>query len=65
MKTRLSDFRFRFKGYGHYEVTYTSPVTNKSWKNTTADMQLIDYTKNEDSPKLKDLNELKRLCKSI
>lgn len=30
-KTTISDFRFEFAGYGHYKVTYTSPVTGKSW----------------------------------
>ena len=33
MKTKisLSDFSFSFSGYGHYRVTYTSPVTHKKW----------------------------------
>ena len=65
MKTsiKLSDFSFQFTGHGHYKVTYTSPVTGKSWSHTTSDMQLIDATKNSDSPKIKDLQELKRVCK--
>ena len=66
MKTtiKISDFRFLPSGYGHYKVTYTSPVTGKSWTKTTSDMPLIDATKNADGdPKIKDLNELKRLCK--
>lgn len=63
MKTQLSDFRFTFAGYGHYEVTYTSPVTSKTFTHLTSNMPLIDATKNADYPKQSDLNELKRLCK--
>ena len=66
MKTtiELSDFNFKFVGYGHYEVTYTSPVTDKSWSRITTNMLLIDATKNADNPKIKDLNNLKSICKS-
>lgn len=60
---QLSDFRFQFAGYGHYAVTYTSPVTGKSWRVTTNNMPLVDATKNADEPKKIDLNELKNLCK--
>jgi hypothetical protein len=60
----ITDFNFEFTGYGHYKVTYTSPVTGKQWKTTTTDMQLIDDTKNSDMPKVKDLNQLKAICKS-
>ena len=63
-KIRLSDFSFRFTGYGHYKVTYTSPVTGKEWSKTTDYMPLIDATKNEDDPMKKDLETLKRMCKS-
>jgi hypothetical protein len=65
MKTviKLSDFDFKFSGYGHYDVTYTSPVTGKKWTTRTDKMPLIDSTKNADSPKIKDLNTLKNLCK--
>jgi len=57
MKTRieLSDFRFMPSGHGHYSVTYTSPLTLKSWVGETCDMPLIDKTKGEDEPKKKDL----------
>ena len=54
----LSDFNFQFTAHGHYKVTY------KKWSKTTTDMQLIDATKNSDAPKIKDLNELKRMCKN-
>jgi hypothetical protein len=64
MKTRITDFDFKFKGYGHYEVTYTSPITGKQWKKTTDNMPLIDKTKGEENPKIKDLIELKRLIKA-
>ena len=63
MKTQLSNFAFKPSGYGYYEVTYTSPITGKKWVVKTSNMPLIDDTKNSDSPKLKNLNELKRLCK--
>lgn len=63
MKTQLSNFTFKPSGYGYYEVTYTSSITGKKWVVKTSNMPLIDDTKNSDSPKLKNLNELKRLCK--
>ena len=63
-KTELSDFLFEFRGKGHYKVTYTSPTTYKSWSCITNDMELIDRTKNEDSPKRKYLNDLKFICKN-
>ena len=66
MKTtiKLSDFSFQFTGYGHYKVTFTSPKTGKKWQRTTNNMPLIDATKNEDNPKIKDLNILKYFCKA-
>lgn len=66
MKNRISIFDFSFMpaGFGHYKVTCTSPVTFKKWTCVTPDMMLIDTTKNADSPKVKDLNELKRICKN-
>jgi hypothetical protein len=65
MKTQLSDFRFQFAGYGHYKVTYISPTTGKEWARTTSDMTLIDATKNADeTPRRKDLDTLKRICKT-
>jgi len=65
MKTqiKLSDFDFNFKGYGMYEVTYTSPLTGKQWSARITDMTLIDATKNAESPKIKDLEVLKKICK--
>jgi len=67
MKTKqisISDFSFQFSGYGHYKVTYQSPTTGKKWTKTTDNMPLIDCTKNADEPLIKDLNILKRMCKS-
>lgn len=61
---KLSDFSFQFSGYGHYKVTYTSPVTGKSWTATTNNMPLIDATKNADDVKKVSLEELKRVCKN-
>jgi len=63
-KISISDFHFKFAGYGHYTVTYTSPVTGKQWKRTITDMTIIDATKNEDEPKIKDLNHLKKIVKN-
>lgn len=60
---KLSDFGFQFSGYGHYKVTYNSPITGKSWTVTTTDMQLIDATKNAETVKKSDLIVLKRICK--
>ena len=62
-KITIHDFRFKFSGYGHYEVTYTSPVTGKQWIYTTNNMQLIDITKNAEEPKRCDLEHLKRTIK--
>lgn len=65
MKTqiKLSDFSFMPSGYGHYKVTYRSPVTFKEWTRTISNMPLIDATKNAEEPKRKDLEELKRTVK--
>ena len=63
-KISISDFEFEFSGYGHYRVTYCSPVTGKLFSNVTNNMVLIDQTKNSNSPKVKDLNFLKSFCKN-
>ena len=60
---KLSDFDFKKTGYGHYQVTYTSPKTGKTYTATTSNMPIIDLTKNADNPKIKDLNSLKEMCK--
>lgn len=59
-----SDFQFTFTGYGHYKVTYTSPITGKKWAKTITDMSYIDLTKNAEEPKKVDLIRLKRLVKN-
>ena len=64
IKISISDFSFRFVGYGTYSVTYQSPVTKKCWSTRTHNMPLIDATKNSDSPKISDLNQLKTVCKN-
>lgn len=64
MKTQLSDFDFAPAGYGHYKVTYTSPTTGRKWSKTTDRARLIDATRNADTPRRKDLEQLKKLCKS-
>lgn len=57
------DFDFSKVGHGIYEVTFTSPKTSKGWTARITDMELIDNTKNEESPLIKHLNELKRSVK--
>ena len=66
MKTKISisDFCFSPSGFGHYKVTYTSPVTGKVWSKITNNMPMIDATKNADNPKRKDLEALKFLVKN-
>ena len=66
MKNTISihDFNFLQIGYGQWIVYYTSPNTHKIWKAYTTDSILIDATKNTDWPKIKDLNHLKKICKS-
>ncbi|MFC2407562.1 MAG: hypothetical protein ACFNM8_01355 [Prevotella histicola] len=63
-KIEKSDFTFLFAGYGHYKVTYQSPKTGKKWTKTLDDMPLIDVTKNEEYPKRKDLEILRRRVKA-
>ncbi|MGL6121418.1 MAG: hypothetical protein ACRC0V_13055 [Fusobacteriaceae bacterium] len=66
MKNSISiyDFKFQKSGYGHYKVTYISPITRKEWTITTDNMPLVDATKGENEPKKKDLIYLKKLCKN-
>lgn len=58
----LSDFTFWFSGPGQYKVTYTSPETEQTWTTITANMPLIDLTKDVEKPATCDLELLKRLC---
>ena len=59
-----SDFTFEFQSHGHYKVTFTSPYTGKKWSKVITDMELIDLTKGEDTPKKINLNQLKNQIKS-
>ena len=61
-KIAKSDFQFMPSGFGHYEVTYTSPNTGKQWKATMTSGMLEDilYT---DTPKVKILDYAKWYCK--
>ena len=63
IKPKLSDFTFLQSGHGHYKVTYTSPVTGKSWSRVISNMTLIDKTKNSDNPRVYELEDLKRTVK--
>lgn len=60
---QLTNFSKSLQSYGHFNVTYTSPKTGKSWTTLTTDAQLIDSTFNSDNPTQADLNRLKKLCK--
>lgn len=60
----ISDFSFEFLGKGAYNATYTSPMPHKQWTTRTTNMPLIDETKNSESPKIKNLNYLKSVCKN-
>ena len=63
-KTELSDFQFEPKSHGCYKVTYTSPVTHKTWSAIIDDMTIIDATKNAFEPKRRDLDILKSIVKN-
>lgn len=41
-KISITDFEFKVTGYGHYNVTYTSPVTGKQWT-TGIDDDVLGY----------------------
>lgn len=60
----ISDFSFMFSGYGHYKVTYTSPITGKEWTATTNNMYIIDMCKGNWDAKKVHLNTLRRICKN-
>lgn len=64
-KINKYDFQFVFSGYGHYKVTYTSPITGKSWTRTINDMMIVDAVKNTECPKVKDMERLKKIVKDI
>lgn len=66
MKTKIDiyDFSFMPSGYGHYRVTYTSPITRKKWTTVTHNIGLIDQTKNSESPKRVNLERLKYVVKN-
>ena len=51
------------KWNGKY-VGYSVFMTGRQWTAITSDMPLIDDTKNCDEPKVRDLNYLKKVCKS-
>lgn len=65
IKVKITDFVFEFAGHGHYGVTYCYPISGKRITATIDDMTIIDSTKNEDYPKSKDLQQLKRTVKRL
>ena len=60
----ISDFTFQPRGYGHYFVSYTTPITRKVHSTITNNMPLIDATKNSENPTQKNLLRLKSVCKN-
>lgn len=63
-KINITDFSFKFLSAGHYKVEYQSPATGRRWSALVRDMPIIDATKNSYSPKQKDLETLKYICKN-
>ena len=61
---KITDFSFTFAGYGHYNVSYTSPKTGKKWSKIINHMPLIDATKNADNPTQTAMKELKQRVKA-
>lgn len=58
------DFIFKFASHGHYNVTYISPNTGRSWTRLIDDMTLVDAVRFTELPKQKDLQTLKRKIKN-
>lgn len=60
----ISDFTFSPREYGHYFISYTTPITRKVYSTVTNNMLLIDETKNNENPTQKNLLRLKSVCKN-
>jgi hypothetical protein len=60
----ISDFYFQDAGDGAYLVIYVSPTTKRGWSTLVKDMTLIDATKNAITPKIKDLEKLRKIVKN-
>ncbi len=59
----LRRFDFKFVGYGHYRVRYTTPTRGDYWIAIIDNMELIDNTKNAEDVKAKDLDRLRDVVK--
>jgi hypothetical protein len=59
---KLADFIFQQK-VGGWWVTYQQPSGKKAYRQFITDTKIIAATKGTDFPKVKDLNELRRLVK--
>jgi hypothetical protein len=60
----ISDFYFQDAGDGAYLVIYVSPTTRNGWSTLVKDMTLIEATKDAATPKVKDLEKLRRIVKN-
>lgn len=63
MRIENNQFRFKFTGHGHYLVEYVTTNGRLRYSKTITDMELIDTTKSEDTPKQKDLIALMKAVK--
>ena len=59
----MSDFKILPYGHGTWIIFYCS-AKGKTFTNTTTHAPLIDAIKFADSPKLKDLTQLMKICKT-
>lgn len=63
-ETQRSDFHFKLIKPGLYRVVYTDPMRGWQYVGRTSDLGLIKSVILEDEPELKDLNQLKAICKT-
>jgi len=62
IKPKITDFEFEQVSQG-YRVTYTSPVTLKSWTRVITNRTLISKTIRSNNPRVYELQDLVRTIK--
>ena len=62
-KDEKRDFTFVKVNYGRFLVQYRSLATGAAHTRVTDDMPMVDSVMNEETPKRKDINHLKRFVK--